>query len=457
MSEANVAALGLLLLGWAVISGTLARHNVTGPLVFVTVGYVLGNPDWGPMPVDVEAASVHLIAEVTLALVLFSDAARVNVAQLRRDLALPGRLLGIGLPLSIVLGGLLAAWLLGDLTWALAGFVGAALAPTDAALSVAVINDESIPLRLRRALNVESGLNDGIATPIVMFMLAVAASQIGITSETQSGEAGAALRELGAGIVVGLAIGLLGAWLITLGARRAWIGTGGRRLATLATAISALAVALAVGGNGFIAAFVGGITFGARLDDELVDLEEAAQLPELGGELLALVVWFLFGASLVPVAVEFLDVPVVVYAVASLTVVRMLPVALGLVRSGLDRPSVLFVGWFGPRGLASVVFALLAIEELGETSPVVGQAVAAVTLTVLSSVVLHGITAGPGGRRYIQREQRDAGAKAEPGLRARPTALTQRGGASLDPHPDHGLAMRATSDAAGRVRSGRCA
>ena len=191
--------------------------------------------------------------------------------------------------------------------WALAGFVGAALAPTDAALSVQVINDERIPLHLRRALNVESGLNDGIATPIVVFMLAVAASQLGVVSESVSFEAGAALRELGGGIVAGVVVGVGGAVLISTATRRRWIITGGRRLATLAVAIAAFAVALAFDANGFIAAFVAGIAFGAMLDGSVVDLEEAVELPELGGELLALVVWFLFGATLVPLAFEELD------------------------------------------------------------------------------------------------------------------------------------------------------
>ena len=145
----------------------------------------MANPDWGPLTVDVDTASVHRIAEVTLALVLFSDAARVNVGELRRDVGIPVRLLGVGLVLSVIFGSIVAGWMVGGLPWALAAFVGASLAPTDAALSVAVINDERIPLRLRRALNVESGLNDGIATPIVVFTLAVAASQLGIVSESE--------------------------------------------------------------------------------------------------------------------------------------------------------------------------------------------------------------------------------------------------------------------------------
>lgn len=420
MTESTVAVVALLVLGWAIISGPLARHDITGPLLFMIAGYLLGNPDWGPLAVDVEAPAIHVVAEVALALVLFSDASRVNIPDLRRDLSLPVRLLAIGLPLSVIFGGVLAAGLLDELPWALAGFLGAALAPTDAALSVQVINDERIPMRPRRALNVESGLNDGIATPIVTVMLAVAAVQLGIDSESESVEAGAALRELGAGVVVGLVLGYGGALVMSWAARHTWIVAGGRRLATLGVAISAFAVTLAIDGNGFIAAFVAGIAFGARLDDDVAEIERVGELPELGGELLGLVVWFLFGATLIPVALDHLDGPIVAYALASLTIVRMLLVALCMARSGLDRPSVLFVAWFGPRGLASVVFALLAIEELGETSPLANQAVAAVALTVLLSVVLHGVTAGPGGRRYVQRERSDS----EGALRARPSVLS---------------------------------
>ena len=422
MTESTFAVLALLVLAWAAVSGVLARHDITGPFVFAVAGYLLANPDWGPLTVDVETAAVHIVAEVTLALVLFSDAVRVNLAELRRDLAIPVRLLAIGLALSTILGGLFAGWILAGLPWALAGFVGAALAPTDAALSVEVINDEHIPLRLRRALNVESGLNDGIATPIVVFMLAVAASQLGMVDESVSLEIGATLRELGGGILTGIGVGIGGASLISTAARRGWVKSDGRRLATLAVAVAAFATALAFGTNGFLAAFVAGIAFGAVLEDTVVDRDEATELVSLGGELLALVVWFLFGATLVPLAVEELDWRSVVYALASLTVIRMLPVALSLWRSGLDRPSVVFIGWFGPRGLASVVFALLAIEELGETTPAVRRAVATVALTVLLSVVLHGLTARRGGRRYVQSEEHRPGTEAAP--RSRPSTLS---------------------------------
>jgi sodium/hydrogen antiporter len=417
MSGETVAVLAVLVFGWALFSGALARRNVTGPLIFATAGYLLGNPDWGPLPVDVDASSIHLIAEVTLALLLFTDASRVNVGELRADASLPVRLLGIGLPLSVIAGAVIAGMLL-DLPWGLALFVGAALAPTDAALSVQVINDERIPMRLRRSLNVESGLNDGIVTPIVTVGLAVAASQLGHTTETVSIEFGTALRELGVGVVIGALLGVAGAVALNRATRRGWIAPGGRRLAALALAVSALAVTLALDGNGFIAAFVAGAAFGAFADRQALDLERTNELPELGGELLALVVWFLFGATLLPIAIGHLDGPVVLYALLSLTVVRMVPVASSMLGAGLDRPTTAFLAWFGPRGLASVVFALLAIEELGGTDEATKVAGAAVALTVAASILLHGLTAGPGGRRYVQRERAAAttGPRARQGL-----------------------------------------
>ena len=410
MTDATFAVLMVLVLVWAVVSHLLDRLNITGALVFAVAGYLLGNPTWGPLAVDVETPAIHLLAELTLALLLFSDAARVNVSQLRRDLSFPGRLLGIGLPLSVILGSLVAAVMFDDFSWALAGFVGATLAPTDAALSAQVINDERIPMRLRRALNVESGLNDGIATPIVVFTLAMAASEVGTTGHGDS-SGGGPLLDLAYGVVVGLVLGVGTARLITSGSRRRWIIAGGRRLATLAAALASFALAVAVDGNGFIAAFVAGIAFGAGLPEDVADVHEVAELPELLGELMALAVWFLFGAALVPVALDHLSASTLGYALLSLTVLRMVPVALALLGAGLDGWTVGFVGWFGPRGLASVVFALLAIEELGE-SPIVGEAIAVVALTVLLSVVLHGVSAGPLGSRYVLAEAGDESVEA---------------------------------------------
>lgn len=251
----------------------------------------------------------------------------------------------------------------------------------------------------------ESGLNDGIATPIVAFTLAVAASDLGIAGHEGSAEVGA-LVELAIGATVGVAVGAGSAALITFGSRREWIVPGGRPVATLAAALASFTRAVALAGNGFIAAFVAGIAFGSWLDKDAVSLDSAVELPELVGEVLSLVVWFVFGAALVPIAFDNFDVPTLVYATLTLTVLRIGPVALALVGTGLNGRSVLFVGWFGPRGLASIVFALLAVEQLGE-SPVVERAIAVVALTVLMSVVLHGVSAGPLGSRYVHLEHAD--------------------------------------------------
>jgi NhaP-type Na+/H+ or K+/H+ antiporter len=428
VTAATVATLGFLLFAWALVSGTLARHNVTGPLVFTAVGYLLGNSDWGVLTIDVDTSVIHTVAEATLALVLFSDAARINSTELRRELGLPVRLLAVALPLTLLGGTLLAGLLFGGLSGGVALLLGAALAPTDAALSAPIIEDDRIPMRLRRALNVESGLNDGIVTPVVTVALAAAVAALAGAVQSESFEVTAALRELGVGAAVGLVAGGLGARVFNLAVRGDWMASGGRRLASFGLAVVAFTVTLALEGNGFIAAFVAGLAFGAGLDRSRSDLEESAELPELGGELLGLVVWFLFGAALVPLALGSLDAAMVLYAVLSLTVVRMVPVALSLVRSGLDHTSILFMAWFGPRGLASVVFALLAVEELGEGSAVTDRAIGAIVLTVLLSVVLHGVTAGPGGRRYVQHAQRvAAGAASGAAPRARRLSLRARG------------------------------
>jgi NhaP-type Na+/H+ or K+/H+ antiporter len=391
MSEAVLGSVALVVIGWAAVSNQLGRWNITGPIVLTLAGFFLANPWWGPLAIDIGAESAHFLVEITLALLLFADAARVNIAALRSDRGVLAALLGIGLPLSVILGGVVAAWLFGEPSWALAAFVGAALAPTDAALSAQVINDQRIPVRVRSTLNVESGLNDGIVTPIVVFTLAIAASQLGV--EGGSHDPVRPLIELAFGVVVGLCLGWVSAVLIGLAMRRDWID-----------------------GNGFIAAFVAGITFGAILPRGNAGsaspvAAEAAEFPELVGEVLGLMVWFLFGAALVPLAFEHFSVLTLVYALLSLTVVRMLPVAVALLRAGMDRATVAFVGWFGPRGIASVVFALLAVEELGDFE-LVAQVVSVVSFTVLCSVVLHGLSAGPLGRRYAAGRVEEAQAES---------------------------------------------
>jgi NhaP-type Na+/H+ or K+/H+ antiporter len=286
----------------------------------------------------------------------------------------------------------LALVLVPGITVWLALLIGAALAPTDAALGAGVMVNPAVPARIRRLLNVESGLNDGIATPVVLVAVAGAAGHAGSTGP------GETVAELVLGVLIGAVVGGAGGYLMRLARRHGWSEGGFAGSAVLALAVCAYACALALHGNGFIAAFVGGLAFGAasgRSRERLVPFVEET------GALVSLLVWLAFGSIAVAVALESLTWQVVIYAVLSLTVIRMVPVAIALAGARLGRTAVVVVGWFGPRGLASVVFALLALEEIGQHAA--SQAVAVITVTVLLSVVAHGATADPLARRFGPR------------------------------------------------------
>ena len=372
---------------WGTVSARLERADLTAPIVFTAVG--AGLATLGLVPHSSALQTLKPLVEVTLVWVLFSDAARVRIHDLRRDLGVILRLLGFGLPVTVLVGWGLAFWVFPALGLWLALLVGAALAPTDAALGVPVVTNPVVPSRVRRLITVESGLNDGIATPVVMVAIAGAAA-----AEGGSSGPGAAVVELVIGVAVGAVVGSTGGWLLRWARSRAWAVEEFMGVAVLALALLAYLAALAVDGNGFVAAFCGGIAFGAaagpRGAAELAFLEQT-------GSAVSLLVWLAFGAIAVPIALSHVTWTVVAYAVLSLTAVRMLPVAVALARSGLDRDTVLFVGWFGPRGLASLLFALLALEQVGSGAD---EAVAVIAVTVLLSVLAHGASAAPLAARY---------------------------------------------------------
>ena len=392
MSVADLAIVAALIFGWGALSARLERFDVTAPIIFVLAGLLLTHGPLAVLGVAPSNALIKELAEFTLALVLFSDASRVGLHELRVDAGMYVRLLGVALPLTIGLGTVLALALAGTNIW-LALLVGAALAPTDAALGAGMIASPVVPARIRRLINVESGLNDGIATPFVSVALAGAAT----AGEVAGHGPAAAIAELGLGVVVGVAAGGAGGLLVNAARKRGWVAEGFAGPAVLGLAVCAYASSVALHGNGFIAAFVGGLAFGTtagRRGEPLVPFVEES------GALVSLLVWLAFGAVAVAPAVEVLNWQIVLYAVLSLTVIRMAPVAVALVGSGLDRATIALVAWFGPRGLASVVFALLALEELG--NPTAGHAVAVISFTVLLSVVLHGVTAEPLAARYAR-------------------------------------------------------
>jgi sodium/hydrogen antiporter len=393
MSASDLAIVAGIIFLWGTLSARLERYDVTAPIIFVFAGLVLTH---GPLALLGFAPSNELVkalAEITLVLVLFSDASRVRLRDLRADTGLCLRLLGIGLPLTIGLGILLALALFHGMSIWLALLVGAALAPTDAALGAGVMVNPAVPARIRRLLNVESGLNDGIATPVVL----VAIAGVATAEHAASVGPGAAAAELALGVLVGVLIGAAGGLVVNVARRRGWAEGGFAGSAVLALAICAYACSLALHGNGFIAAFVGGLAYGAtsgKLGERLVPYVEET------GALVSLLVWLAFGAIAVVPAFESLTWQTVVYAVLSLTVIRMMPVALALAGRRFGRAAVAFVGWFGPRGLASVVFALLALEDIGQSAE---PAITVIAFTVLLSVVAHGLTANPLAHRYGPR------------------------------------------------------
>ncbi len=397
MSASDLALVAALVFAWGMLSARLERFDVTAPITFVLAGVLLTHGPLAPLGFSPSHDTVKVLAEITLVLVLFSDASRVGLRDLHADMGLCLRLLGIGLPLTMGLGALLAFALFHGMGIWLALLVGAALAPTDAALGAGMMVNPAVAARIRRLINVESGLNDGIATPVVLVALAGAAGTAGIGP-------GEAAAELALGVLIGAVVGGAGGFVVKAARRRGWAEGDFAGSAVLALAVCAYACALALHGNGFIAAFVGGIAFGAiggRRGERLVPFVEET------GALVSLLVWLAFGAIAVVPALTGLTWQTVVYAVGSLTLIRMVPVAIALAGARLGGTAVALIGWFGPRGLASVVFALLALEDLGQHAA--GQAVSVIGLTVLLSVIVHGATADPLARRYGPRIARAAG------------------------------------------------
>jgi NhaP-type Na+/H+ or K+/H+ antiporter len=403
MSVSDLAIVAALVFGWGALSARLERFDVTAPITFVVAGLLLTHGPLAFLSVAPSHALIKELAEFTLALVLFSDASRVGLRELRADAGLYLRLLGVALPVTIGLGTLLALALAGGGSIWLALLVGAALAPTDAALGAGMMANPVVPARIRRLINVESGLNDGIATPFVSVAIAGAATG----GEVAGHAPAAAAAELVVGIAIGVAVGGVGGLLVKAARRRGWVNEGFTGPAVLGLAVCAYASGVALHGNGFIAAFVGGLAFGTtagRRGQPLMPFVEET------GALVSLLVWLTFGAVEIVPAVEGLTWQIVLYAVLSLTVIRMAPVAVALIGSGLGRATVVLLGWFGPRGLASVVFALLALEEL--EGPAARHAVAVITITVLISVVAHGATADPLATRYARLVARQADERA---------------------------------------------
>ncbi|MBN1345893.1 MAG: cation:proton antiporter [Phycisphaerae bacterium] len=400
MSEySTLALLAAFVFAYGAITNRLAKTVVSGAIVFTGFGVLCGPMGLNILRLGVDAESLRTLAELTLALVLFTDAANADLRVLKLSIGLPERLLLVGLPLTIALGLAAGALLFDGLTILELGVLATMLAPTDAALGKAVVTNEAVPPKIRESLNVESGLNDGICVPVLFIFLALATHNTG-----DGGTTALALRlvleEIGIGALVGLVLALLAAGALRCCARRNWVAETWLPVPIIALAVTCFATAQSLGGSGFIASFVGGLTFGGLTKQHKGRLLEAA---EGTGGVFSLLTWVVFGVAVVGSSIEHFTWRIVLYAVLSLTIVRIVPVLLSLIGTGLRMESKLFIGWFGPRGLASVVFIIIV---LGKHLP--GRETLAMTVvcTVLLSILAHGLTAMPLAAVYGARAQR---------------------------------------------------
>jgi sodium/hydrogen antiporter len=380
---------------FSLVSRRLERTILTAPIVFTVAGMLM----FSVLPSILKAgfnASVFLsLAEVGLVLLLFTDASRTKLVILRSVGSLPVRLLSIGMLLTIALGMLAALLVFPKLSIWEAGILAAVLAPTDAGLGQVIVNSPRVPVRIREALKMEAGLNDGLSVPFLLFFMAIAAAKIegGPMALTQF-----IVEQLGVGALVGLAIGLGGGWLMGLARRKEWVAESFQQIAVVALPLLCLAVCEMLDASMFIAAFVAGLAVQVGLKDVA---EQGVEFGEKWGELVNLAVFFLFGLFVVRNSPQF-HLTFWLYALLSLTVVRMLPVAIASIGSGVTPASVVFMGWFGPRGLASIVLGLVYLKQ--ELSlPGESTIRLAVMVTVLLSIFAHGLSASTGIGIYARK------------------------------------------------------
>lgn len=383
--------IGFCLFAFALVQRWLAKTPITGPMVFVALGLVAGASGLGIISGDGDQTVdvVNIVFQGTLVLLLFTDAAALRFSSWKKDADLPGRLLGIGLPLTIGLGTIFAALLLTDLSIWEAAIVGAITAPTDAALGAAVIANPRVPERIRQALDIEAGLNDGISFPFVLIFIGLAGPDQG------PGVIETFAVAIGVAILVGVAVGFVGGKLMVRAAEAGTMGHAWSSIAVIVLASTAFILSDVGGGSGFIAAFVGGLAYGEATRGKIKSNELLAVNLGLG---LTQISFLLFGALILEPALGKITWPIIAMAILSLTVARMAPVAISMIGMKLKHVTILYMGWFGPRGLATIVFAALVVTEADLPGTSTINVVAAVIVGM--SVLLHGLTAYPGSQAY---------------------------------------------------------
>lgn len=384
----NIVLLSAFILIYSVFAGRLESRWIHGALLFMLVGVLIGPVALDVLVLPIKGPGIRIIAELTLAIVLFTDAANANLQVLRTFSWVPKRLLLIGLPLCLLLGWVFGLLIFPDMPWLEVAILATILAPTDAALGKAVITNPTVPEPIREGLNVEGGLNDGICVPLLFILLAIVIpSEQGQSTLTHS--LLLTFEEIGIGSLVGVGLAYISVALMKVAIKNKWSSPLWDQLTLTSLAILAFAMAQRFGGSGFIAAFICGLIVGRLLGKSKHDYLKSS---EGYADVLSVIIWILFGAIIITNTLPHFSWKTWAYAIASLTVIRIVPVWFSLWGTSLSNESRLFIGWFGPRGLASIVFGVIVFQhELAEKE----QIVATVVATVCLSVVLHGLTANP--------------------------------------------------------------
>jgi len=392
MEHIAFALIAAFVVLYGIVSKRLESTIISGPMIFVIFGFLLSSDVTG-LITGKDNTLINIIANITLILILFSDASRINLNFFGQERDIPRRLLDLGLPLTIFAGVLLGVVILTELPLWQAAVLATILAPTDAALAQAVINSERVPARIRQALNVESGLNDGICFPILLLFLSLAATSGGHQPASYW------IKFIGfqliLGPIIGIVVGYVGGKLVLWFVNKSWMSVNFQRLSIVGLSFLAFFSAEIVGGNGFMSAFSAGLIFGTvarQVSGPIYEYGEAE------GELFILLTFMLFGAIMLPQAIGETRWVYILYAVISLTIVRMIPVAISVIGKKLTFPTILYMGWFGPRGVASILYVLVVVDKHSLSGETLIFNITAIT--VLLSVFLHGVTAVPGSNAY---------------------------------------------------------
>lgn len=399
MEHIELALIAVFFLLFANFSGKIEKSIFSGPMIFAFIGLIFSPYIFSAIDLELENRAINFVAEFTLMILLFTDASRINISSLKKEHTLPMQLLGISLPLTILFGALLSLLIFDFISFPAALILAVILAPTDAALGQAVVSYEKIPVRIRQTINVESGLNDGIALPFLLLFIAIATN-----SETAAGASSVfywlefALKQIGFGTIIGIIIGYVGGKFVSYCQENGIASKTFTDLSAVVLAILSFSLAETIEGNGYIAAFIAGLTLG---NTSKHICEGVFDFAETEGQLLTLLTFLFFGSLIIIPTFQNITPEMLLYSILSLTIIRIIPVFIGLIKDKLNFETILFIGWFGPRGIATILYGILILNnsQIPNKEFIFHTAM----LTVILSVVLHGITAMPWSVRYSER------------------------------------------------------